>query len=192
MQLHEQKTRQLVCIWDPAIDTEASDLSEYIRTRDAKHLQYVAGTKPEIYHCRAITHDMFSWVNAPEKPEDKFARAFYASVVKVSNFVDAQHNQRDEWAPAAVQNAGAKLDRTVDLFSKDEKAKFDPGTYCEIGEVMYRLAFFPKRIAVSFQLSPMSLQIWQMAAVQRAEQAASTPATGTNEPTPAEAPPEAA
>lgn len=184
MLLNELKIRQLVCIWDPAIDAEASDLVEYLKTRDTKHLVYLAGAKPEVYHLRPITSEMFTWVNAPEKPEEKFARAFYASVVKITGYYNEENDnqQQDEWSPSAVQNAGGALERVIDLFTgKGEKNKFAPGTLCEIGEPAYRQAFFPKRIAVSYQLSPMSLQIWQTLAVQRAEQALSLEKAGKSE-----------
>lgn len=190
MQLSEQQTTKVVCIWDPAIDAETSDYAEYIRTRELKHLQFRAGTAPEIYHLRPITPAMFAWVNAPELEYDKHARAFYAAVFEVSGFVNAEMLQQDKWAPALVQNAGTKLDTHVDLFKKDERELFSPATVNEIGEVAYRRAFFPKRMPVSYRLSPLSLQTWQMvASLPSAEPAANSQTAGPSEPPPAEAAP---
>ena len=186
--LNTQKTRQAVCVWDPAIDTEATDIVAYVQKRDITKVVYRLGTKPELYSLRPLTHDVCAYVcSAPEGPERQ-ARAFFACVVKVDNLLifneeGVKVGDHAVWAPDSVKEKPERLANTFDLFTKEEKAIFSPATVYEIGEVAWRFSFFPRGIAPLFALPPTSVQIWTAAFSLPAAPVESIQETGTSEPT---------
>lgn len=186
MQSHFQN-REVVAIWDPAIDFEQTDMGEYIKTRDVSKLKFIAGAKPEVYVVRPITNDIGAFIDAAPNENEKYTRAFHACVVQVKNFTDEQGRQFESWQPDKVKNAGKSIETIADLFTKEERALFPRATAYEIGAVAWAHSFFPKKIAPTFQLLPTSLEILKAIPPSPAAQATNTAETGPSESKPQEA-----
>lgn len=178
------QNREVICVWDPAIDFEQTDLSEYIRTRDVTKLKLVPGAKAEVYVVRPVSNEIGSWIDAAPTELEKYARAFHACVVRVKNFVDESGNQYDAWQPDRVKNSGKAIDSVTDLYTKAERALFPRATTYEIGAVAWAISFFPKKIAPTFPLLHTSLEILRAIPPRLAEQVSNTAETGQTESTP--------
>lgn len=173
--------RQAVCVWDPAIDVEASQLAEYIRSRDLKHLAFKGGAKAEIYHLRPITNEIGIWIDSATSDQERYARAFYACVVKVDNLVtqdSAAGVVHDEWRPTRATDSDHKISKASDLFTAQDKEIFPRATIYEIGSVAWGFSFFPQRTGASFALLPTSHATWIAALSRSAAPAESTVADG--------------
>lgn len=174
MQLQELKPREAVCLWDPAIANSIEEILEYSRTRAFDKLKWRDGTKPEVYSLRPMNSSIEIFVNSAANDVEKFARAFFACVVDVSNFVDSEGIAREKWRPESVMLHIERVGKMTDLFSAAEKELFPFGTILEIGQCAWAFSFFPKQIGLSLPLLPTSLQIWTAVSARSAEPAEST------------------
>lgn len=192
MQLQELKPREAVCLWDPAIANAFEEVVEYARTRDLTKLKWRDGTKPEVYSLRPMNNAISVFVNSAASDVEKYSRAFFACVVEVSNFVDADGVARERWRPESVMLHLERIGKVNDLFAAAEKELFPFGTIMEIGQCAWAFSFFPKQIGLSLPLLPTSLQIWTAVSARSAEQAENTAGTSASDAKPAEAQTDAA
>jgi len=183
MQSHFQN-REVVATWDPAIEFEEASYAKYLDTRDVSLLQFKAGAKPEVYVLRPVSNEIGYTIDSAPTVEEKYARAFFASVIQVKNFVDKHDRQFDSWQPEKVKNAGKAIDSITNLFTKEERELFRRPTIYEIGAVAWAHSFFQMKTVPIFPLLPTSLEILKAIPSSRAAQATNTAETGPSESTP--------
>jgi hypothetical protein len=148
-----------VSLLDDAIDTESitfETLQEYYTTRDIKLINqhYKPGVKPTRYFVRAVPHDLWqSYVCAAgDHPEMLFRRSFICGVERVENLYGDDGVAISSWTPTRAVPGSMTI-----ILSEDEcNARFSPSEVHDIGSVIYRHSFLPRRIAATYLL-PHSL-----------------------------------
>lgn len=184
--LNEQKPKQTVCVWDPAIDEDAmggaAAMSAWAQSRDFSKLVFRHGEKPVVFYLRTLPATLaHAYLGSAVGDGEKLMRAFRACVVRVDN-VKTDNLSADVWEPARVDDERPRLSRIAEILTDAEVNEFDLTTIYEIGGVAHGLCFFPRTIEPRFVLPDLSAQTWDaMRASRLAELAKTSAASGTNE-----------
>lgn len=175
---------RVVSVLDEALDVPGKELEQYASTRDFALIEnkYVPGHKPVIFHVREVPNELWeTFVEGGTSEAERFKRAFMAGLEKVENLPDAVTGQPKTWAPS---NKVKSLN--VTLLHDDDLQLFAPSERLEIGSVIYRHSFLPRRTAVEYPL-PSSLVDPLVRRVRRDAERTPEPASAT---TSADSPPE--
>jgi hypothetical protein len=144
----------VISIMDEAIDTKSiamQTLFDYNETRDLNVINqhYKPGQTPTIYHVRAVPHSLWeSYVcSGGTHDEIRFRRAFICGIERVEN-LRGNDGVSVPWTP--TREVGEKL-----VMSEDEcNERFSPSEVLEIGAVIYKHSFLPRRITITYPLQP--------------------------------------
>lgn len=174
---------KVVCWWDPAIDTEACNVSEYRAKRDFDSLKFVPGMRPTIYYLRDASSTAVNRYILGAPAEEQIERAFRMSVIRVDGMLRQNGVVQDGWESRrfAAAKGEARIADTYDLFDESELAEFDVCDQQEIGLVARTRFFSSRKIAPHYPLPDMSLQIFVTRMSLLAEQASRTAADGKSE-----------
>jgi len=145
----------VISVLDPAIDTESMTLLqmfEYAEKRDVKLIQsrVKPGAKFTVYNVRAVPHSLWqSYVDADPNESVRARRAFQCGVESVDNLAGNDGIAITKWTP--TQKAA---DGSVILSEQELNERFAPSEVLEIGSVIYKHSFFPRRTEASYPLLP--------------------------------------
>ncbi len=172
---------QVVSVLDPAIDTESMTLAEmfeYAESRDFKLVQHrVRPTmRLAVYNVRAVPHALWqSYVDAVTTESERARRAFQCGVESVENLVGNDGVSVAKWSPTGKSAAG-----TI-LTEQELNERFAPSEVLEIGSVIYKHSFFPRRTAPSFPLLSGYAEPLASLKFRSVEPSPSTASTATTE-----------
>jgi len=144
---------RVVSVLDEALDVPGKELEQYASTRDFALVdnRYVPGQKPVIFHVREVPNELWeTFVEGGTTDADRYKRAFMSGLEKVENLPD-DAGQLKTWAPS---NKIKSL--SVTLLHDEDLKLFSPSERLEIGSVIYRHSFLPRRTAADYPL-PSSL-----------------------------------
>lgn len=184
---------QVISVIDEALDTESMPLKtmiDYYEKRDIAMLaQYIKpGARPTIYHLRPVPHSLWqSFVMAGGAHEDiRFRRAFMCGVEKVEN-LQGGDGVGVPWAPTR------RISDTTTVMSEEEcDERFSPYEALEIGSVVFRHSFLPRRIKLTYPLPSLCVEALTHRPFQSAEPSPSAaPTTNSSQPSNATDPPAA-
>ncbi len=138
---------------DPAIDRAATGrkgLVAFGETRDMKHLVFLPGAKPVVYHLKEISHSrMTRWVMSSESEPEQCSRAFQAAVIRIDDLAAADGIKLGPgWVPPMIGD----LDP---LMADEAMERFPLFAILEIGGVAYRRSFFGPSTTLTYALPPM-------------------------------------
>lgn len=146
----DDKLREVVRIYDSAIDVLNSETLEYARTRDVSLLKFLPGKEPTRFKYRRLSRDqVLKYVDTAATENEKFVRAFACGVSRVDNYREGQ-----SWEPAQVPGKSWTLcsDRDLDAFGLSD--------LIEIGAVIYQESTGPLDSAPTYQLPQVSVRVW--------------------------------
>jgi hypothetical protein len=146
-----------VCsVMDDALDMSAPEMVKYFESRDFSMLRFHPGAKPMVFHVREVPHGLWeSFVAAGANERERYKLAFRAGITKVENLIQGDGVAVPSWEP--TQRLPNQPD--VVILSEDEANKlFSPSEREEIGSVIYRHSFLPRRIKCSYQLPHSCLE----------------------------------
>lgn len=162
----------VVCVFDEAIDVDrigVTALLAYGESRDWNAVApfFVAGKMPKVFHLRAISTSAFlSYVATAASAEDRAARAFAASVVRVDNMLTDDGVVVSNWRPSSrAENA---------VLTTEEINAFAPAEVIEIGRVAYARSFLVRTTQPTYELPLSSLEILKLQTSHRAVQSGAT------------------
>ena len=145
---------RVVSVLDEALDVPGKELEQYASKRDFALVEnkYVPGQKPVIFHVREVPNELWeAFVEGGTNEADRYKRAFMAGLEKVENLPDLATGESKTWAPS---NKVKSL--SVTLLHDDDLQLFAPSERIEIGSVIYRHSFLPRRTEAEYPL-PSSL-----------------------------------
>lgn len=159
---------QVVPVYDGAIDLGTSDLSEYLRTRETKHLRYRDGETPVVFHCRVLTLTERRAARSCATDADRYEHAFRSCVQRVDHLQWADGSRR-AWIRAS--DDGAKQ-RPIDDASLEQH--FAESDVQEVGSVIWVRSFFSRTAQPYYPLLPTSQHGLQGTIAHRAAQIVAT------------------
>lgn len=147
---------KLVSTLDPALDMTMNEVVKYMTTRDFSSLRFLPGEKATVFYCREVPHGLWeSFVAATDSVPERYKRAFQAGIERVENLYQNDGTTIPSWAPTQrLERLGDVVimsDKEAELFSASERE--------EIGSVIYRNSFLPRRIKCSYQLPPSLVEL---------------------------------
>lgn len=151
--LYTKEAMPVVCIFDPAIDQDNSDINKYGVTREFSLLKFKETEKPQIYHVRRIPQSKV--LNFMHHSVDVQRRlAFMSGVVRVEN-LHTDDGQVIDWFPAWTH------DHTKpEIMTNDEvdQMHFPIDEIDEIGGVARNRAFLRRGRPVLYDPPDTSVQ----------------------------------
>lgn len=174
---------KVVSTLDEAIDTESmaiGDMLRYAEKRDVRMLEahYFPGKRPTVFNVRSVPHALWeTFVMAGGSNEDaRYRRAFQAGLESVENLLsDDSDTPGLNWAPSK------KLNGNIVIVTDEEcNQRFSPSVVLEIGEVIFKHSFLPRRIEVSWELPSLLVECLVRLPFRPAVQSPSTAGTATN------------
>ena len=183
---------KVISIIDPALDTESITLAEVIEYAESRDISIVQnhvrpGQSLTVYHVRAVPHALWqSYIGAAGDNEElRVRRAFQCGVERVENLVGHDGVAVGSWEPAAK----SKNPDNVNAIMTDEELnhRFCPSEVLEIGSVVLKHSFLPRRTAVRYALlsslqEPLALQTYRSAVPSQStasETSSSSPSAAT-------------
>lgn len=183
---------EVVSVIDPALDTESmtvAEMLEYTETRDIKLVKHRVrpGQRLTVYHVRAVPHALWqSYVAAAGDNEElRVRRAFQCGLERVENLYGNDGVSLDSWEPAGRSS-------NPNAIMKDDELNqcFAPSDVLEIGSVIYKHSFFPRRTEARYALLSSLEEPLFRRAFRRADQSprsasetSSSPQSSTEPPT---------
>ncbi len=161
----------VVCPFDEAIDPRESNLNLYVRTRDMKHLKFLPGELPVIFHTiRLPTSVVMRAIERAGTEAEKHTLAFCYGVVKVENFRTEDRPDPHTWSPGrTIDTSFGKLTAIDD----EELELFAPSEVADIGSVCHQRAFLARRRQPTFVPPDSSAQALALTTASRRLVAAS-------------------
>lgn len=153
-----QERFQVISGLDEAIDTASMPLEtmvKYRETRDIALLQpfIKPGSKPTIFHVRAVPHSLWqSYVTVVEGEEMRYRRAFQCGVERIENLIGVD-GVGVPWTPTR------RVSDTITIMSDEEcNERFSPYEVLEIGSVIHKHSFLPRRIRLEYALPSLCVE----------------------------------
>ena len=155
-----QEKIKAVVTFDPAIDTErmsVDQMLQYTKTRDFKLISpFLKPNEATIYNIREIPRSLFTQVLQYADEGPRVREAFRLGVESVDNLY-----QEDGVRLPSFKGQGKESTRdgNITVISEEELDRFAPAEVQEIGLVAFWHSFLPRRIAASYLLPRLSLDI---------------------------------
>ena len=174
---------QVIRVYDPAIDRDASDLSQFALERDPSHLVYTEGAQPVVFHCRRLTLNERRDARNKATDCDRYEAAFVRGLVKVERLPVGEDGETREWRRA---ERGGKQ---VPITDSELEQLFAEVDVQEVGMVIWvkSTLFFHRGSRGYYPLLPMSRDALTGTLFHLAEQKSASGTSGENRPPPAEA-----
>ena len=154
-------TLQVICTFDPALDTErmtVEDMNAYIKTRDRQHVKLRPSAHPTVYVVREIPRAiMFDYVMVAAEESSRAARAFMAGVESVRDLYQDDGVRLDTFRGTGTMDAGS---RKIETFSARELERFSPAEVMEVGAAAWYHSFLPRRIDDGLRAPLTSYDLW--------------------------------
>lgn len=153
--LESTRPFDVVCIYDPAIDSELSEVLEYGRERDISKLKFRDGMKPVKFTVERMNRRvMLRYICAAETDNERYLRAFACGVSRVTGLPDAP-----DWrAENFVEGVAGRFR----LITDEELERFEVADILEIGAVAYWRSFLRQGSAVTYPLLQSSARVYDM------------------------------
>ena len=139
-----------VSVLDPGLDTERMPLGTmiaYFNARDIATVEpYMPAGKCVVFHCREVPHSLWSLIENAGTDEARNRVAFMCGVTRVDGLVQDDGVVLPSWSPM-----GKSGDVAV-MTEAEINGRFSPSEWQEIGAVIYKASFFPRRMALTYQL----------------------------------------
>ena len=148
MTLGANKTIDVVCHWDPALDMTREQLEVYVTGRDVKLLRVLPGAKPTRYVVKQMTRAM---MRRCDEAQDvmRLMRSFAYAVVSVHDLIDDDGNVTPRLEPTGK----AFINGTEHaVWSEDDLERIPHAALAEIGGVAYAHGSFLPGIARAYPL----------------------------------------
>lgn len=114
---------ELILPWDPAIDTKASKIDQYLDTLDRSHLTFVAGKSPTIVHVLPASKWLVSNViqggGTNAKMQMDLARHSIQKITNLDNHILDSEMVENLSSPIPVWTPSNKLDPTVTTLGRE-------------------------------------------------------------------------
>jgi hypothetical protein len=153
--------------FDPAIDQEASDMKQYLLTRDTSFLKFKPGMTPTKFYLRNIPRGIVTKGIIPQENEEvKFMFAFQYGVQRIDNLketflnegVEINNNGLTAWEPSKILTlANSNSFRYID---EDECNEFfNWQTVREIGSIALKKTLSIPGVKQDFPVLLTSIEI---------------------------------
>lgn len=149
------ETLEVVCSFDPAIDTEQmtqSQMLAYLGSRDPKLLK-LGTAMPTKFFLREAPNALWEpYVMRGETEDERAKRAFQVCVTKVQMVYQNDGTHLPELTPTG------RMGDHVIWSSEEMNARFSPAERLEVGTVAWQHSFLPRRVTIGGGLRlPLSL-----------------------------------
>jgi len=170
---------KVVLASDPAIDTAASNLGQYVADRDVEALSFVDGEEPTIYWCRPLSRAEIREVRNKATEGDKYEAAFVRGLVKVERLMHPDGSRRDWLRPDDRSGKSKPIpDSALETY-------FSEAEIAEVGMVVMMRSFLARSSGGYYPLPGISQAALTASLYRRAVQTRDSSSSETSSDSPA-------